>query len=39
MHHVTDATVLIFLATVFVTLGRPGFAALTGGIGVLLMLR
>jgi hypothetical protein len=38
MHHVTDATALIFLATVFVALEAIWPAVAAGGLGVWLLL-
>jgi hypothetical protein len=36
--HVTDATVLIFLATICVSLQRMGTAVIIGGLGVWVLL-
>jgi hypothetical protein len=37
--HVTDGTVLVFLATILVAFERIGLAVMVGGIGVWLIAR
>lgn len=39
MHHIQDATVLIFIAVVLTTIERIGLAVTVGGLAVWLLLR